>query len=469
MQHAKSYQSILIEEESPLLESGRIQHLFFFLFHSLPPLFFNVTMNSSYHTSAENGHGHSDTRRHERDLDDRYDLHQRPSAKAYQRDKDVSTTTITTTKDSGFSNSNLLINRDDIVLSYPEKVMPAKEPVISLDIEDDEERIMQADWGNESDDEDDKVIMEKQHKRLSTVEREEIERADRESKGTWIKHTTDNGRPYYYNSITRQSVWEIPKCAAAVATTTSPAATLATNTNNTKKSAKTDPATDTCTRSDRSHSHEIPSSSRQPQPRSTSAPTVKTSSNAATPDGHRYNAKEKDGIKVQVQTKNDVSTTSTNTNTEKGKSSNRATKSTKTTLQSTERRISYSSRELSREKRPRLDMPHSNHRSGYITRRSRSRSPLPPPPPRDLYYDDYRYHHRSPSPPPYRHYPPYERYEGYYPYDDRIRHSPPPPPPDLRYRYYDLSPPPPSPPPYYRSRERSWERYEAAHRSRYYR
>ncbi|KAK4512346.1 Importin N-terminal domain-containing protein [Mucor velutinosus] len=441
-------------------------------------------MNSSYHkTSTENGYKYSDARRQTRYASDNYDSHRQSGSRASEREKDISNAS----RDSAYSNK-LLINRDEIVLGYPEKVIPAKEPVISLDIEDDEERIMQADWGNESDDEEDHVTTQKQHKRLSTVEREEIEKVDRELKEVWVRHAADDGRPYFYNSVTRESVWEIPKSAAAtpVATCASTASTRTasstTNTHTTVNHAKTDHASNptithpTRTGSDRSsRPDKIPSDAlpKQSQPRSKSAPTASTSSNdaekATAVNRHLHHAKEKDDTKAQVPTKNDVSI-STNTNTENGQKSKCATKSTKMTLQSTERRMSYSNREVSQEKRSKLEILHSSHRSGYISRRSRSRSPLPPPPPRDLYYDDYRYHHRSPSPPPYRRYPPYERYAGYYPYSDRIRHSPPPPPPELRYRHYNVSPPPPlSPPSYYRSRERNWERYEAAHRSRYYR
>lgn len=431
-----------LKRSLPLVQWQNSASFFVFLSYKynsslvLPP-FFHSTMNSSYHKSAANGYRHSDTRHQTRHTGDRYDAHRQSTARAHELDKD--------TQDSAYSSSSLLINRDNIVLSYPEKTVPAKEPVISLDIEDDEERIMQADWGNESDDDD--APTQKQHKRLSTVEREEIERTDRESKGVWVRHTADDGRLYYYNSVTRESVWEIPKnTTAATATITS---TLPTNT-------KTEPAS-----SSNSRPHKASSDSLG-QPRSNSAPTA---SNGTT--------KEKQDTKIHVRARNDVST-STNTNAEKGQMSNCTTKSTKTALQSSERRVSYTGREVSRESRSRLEISHSSHRSSRYTssRRSRSRSPLPLPPPRDPYYDDYRYHHRSPSPPPYRHYPPYERYSDYHPYDDRIRYSPPPPlpPPDLRYRYYDQSPPPLlSPPPYYRSRERSWERYEAAHRSRYYR
>ncbi|KAF1800880.1 hypothetical protein V8B55DRAFT_1531888 [Mucor lusitanicus] len=443
-------------------------------------------MDSSYHKSCtENGHRRSDSGRQTRYPGDKYDAHRQSSgSRAYEREKDISTAT----KDSAYSSSQLLVNRDEIVLSYPEEPIPAKEPVISLDMEDDEERIMQADWGNESDDDDeeDHATMHKQHKRLSTVEREEIERADTESKGTWVRHTADDGRPYYYNSATRESVWEIPKSttvAPSAPSTSTRTASSATHTHTTTtKHAKADhvsssaTATQHATGSDQQSSsnsssssssrrpHKTPSDtlSKPSQPRSNSAPTASTSCNEAAKtkrhcDDH---AREKDGSRVQPARKRDDASTATNTNADKGQRS----KSTKMTLQSTERRTSYHSRDMSRETRSRLEM--ASHR-GYLSRRSRSRSPLPPPPlpPRDLYYDDYR----SPSPPPFRRYPPYERYTGYYPYNDRMRHSPPPPPPDLRYRYHDLSPPPPPPPPYYRSRERSWERYEAAHRSRYYR
>ncbi|GAN10966.1 hypothetical protein MAM1_0439d10516 [Mucor ambiguus] len=425
-------------------------------------------MNSSYHTSTtENGHRRSDSRRQTRFSGDTYDSHRQSSSRAHEREQD----TPTATKDSTHSsNSALLMNRDEIVLSYPEKAIPAKEPVISLDIEDDEERIMQADWGNESDDEEDHATMQKQHKRLSTVEREEIERTDRESKGIWVRHTADDGRPYYYNSVTRESVWEIPKSATAtpVPTASIRIASSAINTHSATKHAKASHASTTRTGSDRSSSRPYTTHSdtisKKSQLRSNSEPTAITSSNntakATTVKRDRDHTKEKDDAEVQGRARNDVST-ATNTNADIGQRSNSANRST--VVQTFERRTSYNSRERSREKRSRLEASRSSHRSGYMGRRSRSRSPLPPPPPRDLYYDSYRYHHRSPSPPPYRHYPPY-----YHPYDDRIRHSPPP---DLRYRYYELSPPPPlSPPPYYhRSRERSWERYETAHRARYYR
>ncbi|CEP08859.1 hypothetical protein [Parasitella parasitica] len=349
---------------------------------------------------------------------------------------------------SSLLTNGLLYDRSEIVLSYPEKVTPIKEPVLSLPIEQDEERIMQADWGNESDDDDNSIAL-KPNKRLSTAEREEIENQDMQSKGIWTIHAAENGMPYYYNTMTHQSAWEIPQTtnlSSAVAT----GIPTATKEIESPESAKLD--------------------TQQSKKPAANAQTTKT-----------YTAKNTVEIIAEIQKKFDIPA-SANINRAINKPLPGTTDVKTTNTAPNVRHKCHRSRsrspkkETSRDERlSRWEAPYSSSRSAPATRCPRPRSvllpPQPPPAPRDYYYyDDYRYYRRSPSPPPprpipfpYRHYPPYDRYNNYSLYDNRYadvgRYSPPPP--DIRYRYYDRSPPPLSPPPYHRPRVRNWNRYES--------
>lgn len=454
-------------------------------------------MTSSYHKSTENGYRFSETTQQKRYSSDIYDSNISSSFKTANTTQENDIKRVedsAVSKHSTLSSTDLLFNRDEIVLSYPEKVVPIKEPVISLDIEEDEERIMQVDWGNESDDDDDNSIMEKQNKRLSTVEREQIEKEDIESKGIWIMHTANNGRPYYYNSITLQSVWEIPKTTNITSATaetienTTTAATTNTITNITPTTYATDiTTTTTAPIATTTTTHTTTATATVVNNYSTTASTAripdirpygevatntrssnKKSSNADKSDmSNRHCEKDQVQIKAKMQK---AELAPTNTDKAKIEPTSSTYKINNMTSNTRSSRLSSNSRPTSRDKRSRLNSLQCTSRSGYTRRsRSRPRSPLPPPP-RDHYYDDYRYYHRSPSPPPHlyqRRYPSYDRYDSYHPYNDRSRHSPPSP--DIRYRYYDPSTPSPSSSsPYYRPRKRSWDRYEA-HRSRFYR
>lgn len=445
-------------------------------------------MTSSYHKSTENGYRFSETAQQKRYSSDIYDSNKSSSFKMANTTQEND---IKRVEDSAASKhttlpaTDLLFNRDEIVLSYPEKVIPIKEPVISLDIEEDEERIMQADWGNESDDDDNNSIMEKQNKRLSTVEREQIEKEDIESKGIWIMHTADNGRPYYYNSITLQSVWEIPKttnitsATTATASSTTTAATTntittvtpttyATNITATATAAAAAAAVVNNNSATASTARILDAQSNGKVAINTPSTNKKFSDTNKNGMSNRHSAKDQVKLKAEMQK---AEPTPTNTNKAKVEPTSSTPKNTNMTSNMRSSRSNSNSRPTPRDKRSRLSSSQCISRSGYTRRsRSRSRSPLPPPP-RDHYYDDYRYYHRSPSPPPLhlyqRRYPSYDRYDSYHPYNDRSRHSPPSP--DIRYRYYDPSPPPSSSSsPYYRPRERSWNRYEA-YRSRFYR
>ncbi|KAI8636123.1 hypothetical protein BD408DRAFT_426641 [Parasitella parasitica] len=342
----------------------------------------------------------------------------------------------------------------DIVLSYPEKTVPVpvKEPVLSLDIEEDEERIMQADWGNESDDEDDNSAMQKQNKRLSTVEREEIEKKDIESKGIWFMHATDDGRPYYYNSITRESAWEIPKTTNLASAVASKAAAAATTD---IRTATKDilPAADT---------------------QSTATPKTNTDTTRDTIKFHVEMRKKDDASAPTIAHRASIKSSPSASDLQ---TTNVAFNGRRTNYRSRSRSPCSRIREISNNRGPsRWEPPYSSNRSEYTRRHSRPRPSLPPTL-RDqyYYYDDYRYHRRSPSPPPplplfHRQYPSYGRYVSYPLYDDRYadvgRHALVPP--DVRHRYYDRTPTPLSPPPYHRSMERSWDR-DDLHRSRYHR
>lgn len=446
-------------------------------------------MTSSYHKSTKNGYRFSETAQQKRYSSDIYDPNKSSSFKTANTTQENDIKRVegsTASKHTTLPATDLLFNRDEIVLSYPEKVIPIKEPVISLDIEEDEERIMQADWGNESDDDDNNSIMEKQNKRLSTVEREQIEKEDIESKGTWIMHTADNGRPYYYNSITLQSVWEIPKttnitsATAATAASTTTAATTNTITTVTPTTYATNitatAAAAAAAATVVNNNSATASTARILNAQSNGKVATNTpSTNKKFSDTNKNDMPNQHSAKDQVKLKagmQKAEPTPTNTNKAKVEPTSSTPKNTNMTSNMRSSRRSSNSRPTSGDKRSRLSSSQCISRSGYTRRsRSRSRSPLPPPP-RDHYYDDYRYYHRSPSPPPplhlyQRRYPSYDRYDSYHPYNDRSRHSPPSP--DIRYRYYDPSPPPPSSSsPYYRPRERSWNRYEA-YRSRFYR
>ncbi|KAG2190022.1 hypothetical protein INT46_002593 [Mucor plumbeus] len=348
---------------------------------------------------------------------------------------------------------------------------------------------MQADWGNESDDDDDNSIIEKQNKRLSTVEREQIEKEDIESKGIWIMHVADNGRPYYYNSITLQSVWEIPKATNITSATTlitADTATAATTNTITKVApipyatniAATTAAPITTTTTTHTiiataavanNNSTIESTARIPDvPSYDEVATNSQFNNKKSSDtdknqmSNRHSAKDQIRIKTEMQK---AEPRPINTNKARIESASNTYKTNNIASNMQSNRRNSNSRPTSRDKGSRLSSSQCTSRSKYTRR---SRSPLPPPP-RDHYYDDYRYYHRSPSPPPHlyqRRYPSYDRYDSYHPYNYRSRHSPPLP--DIRYRYYDPSLPPPSSSlPYYRPRERSWNRYEA-HRSRFY-
>ncbi|KAI9364831.1 hypothetical protein BD770DRAFT_406832 [Pilaira anomala] len=101
-----------------------------------------------------------------------------------------------------------------------------KEAVVSFD-SDGEDDVMQADWGNESDDTSTEV--DRQTKETTTTTTTEAAKASttttvkdakeaKEAKEdkeeplpeSWAMHISDKGEKYYYNKITRESVWDKP-------------------------------------------------------------------------------------------------------------------------------------------------------------------------------------------------------------------------------------------------------------------
>lgn len=95
-----------------------------------------------------------------------------------------------------------------------------KEAVVTFD-SDGEDDVMQADWGNESDD----TSLEPQQK----VSRENIEQekiVDESLPESWAMHVSDKGEKYYYNKITRESVWEKPTLDTVATVTTTTTTTI---------------------------------------------------------------------------------------------------------------------------------------------------------------------------------------------------------------------------------------------------
>ncbi|KAI9483577.1 MAG: hypothetical protein EXX96DRAFT_616548 [Benjaminiella poitrasii] len=113
---------------------------------------------------------------------------------------------------------------EEIKLSYPSQVITAQSninPVVVNEKEEEDERIMQADWTNDSDD-DNIATVAKQIDADSTTIETKLETGILENTSKplkkneilpnpWVMYTTDKGQRYYYDKITRESVWELPE------------------------------------------------------------------------------------------------------------------------------------------------------------------------------------------------------------------------------------------------------------------
>jgi hypothetical protein len=95
--------------------------------------------------------------------------------------------------------------REETIHTEEPKIKKAKvykEAVVSFD-SDGEDDVMRADWGNESDDASTEVDRKPKETKIPTKEEESLPE-------NWVMHVSDKGEKYYYNKITRESVWETP-------------------------------------------------------------------------------------------------------------------------------------------------------------------------------------------------------------------------------------------------------------------
>lgn len=114
-----------------------------------------------------------------------------------------------------------LVKKEETVHTEEVKIKKArvyKEAVVSFD-SDGEDDVMQADWGNESDDASTEVDRKPKETAVVTTTTAVTATAtaaatkikqDESLPENWAMHVSDKGEKYYYNKITRESVWEKP-------------------------------------------------------------------------------------------------------------------------------------------------------------------------------------------------------------------------------------------------------------------
>ncbi|KAI7906456.1 uncharacterized protein BX663DRAFT_496467 [Cokeromyces recurvatus] len=281
--------------------------------------------------------------------------------------------------------------------------------------EEEVERIMQADWTNDSDD--DNVSISKQsNSNNNETAKDDMNTAEinqdknKSTKATdsslpepWVMQITENGQKYYYDKYTRKSVWELPDSVKKEMQKQK-----SNYVENSNKEMKGN--TDKRTRDDKEYDHE-------------SVKKIKRETSVVKDQAYKI------AIKNEHKTRTRYSTDSSK---EKKKITGNSTLS----RPSSSRRLEPYSR------------PSEFDRPGLRSRRS---SPLPPP----SYYHPYPYEYRPLSPPISSHHP---LSSGRYYHSNRYDDTRPP-----RY-YHDRRFYSPSPPPGWYSRD---SRYEYNNRRNY--